>query len=188
MRAPGWGQGAGQACQRQVATDLKPHVSQHCSSGWGTLPKDLHAGLDAELLVFSICLKLLSLPDKFLPSLQIFTRNSHIKTQVLSLEQSDNQTLNKARDYRFERVLKKGLKRRSVNTFLCQPLMQTQPWSLVTRSGSCLLDLSPSYIKSGEMERILNAMARCQHHSPPVVFSMELNGSNGLWTAAFPLV
>lgn len=76
--------------------------------------------------------------------------------------------------------LQKGLKLGSANTFLCQPLIQTQPWSLVTGSGSCLLDFSLSYIKRGEMERILNTMARSQHHSPPIPFSMELNGSNGL--------
>ena len=69
-RAPDWGQGAGQACQRQVATGFETtHVRPYWSSGWGTLPKDLDAGLDAELLVSSICLKLLSLPDIFLSSL-----------------------------------------------------------------------------------------------------------------------
>lgn len=64
--------------------------------------------------------------------------------------------------------LQKGLNLGSANTFPCQPLIQTQPWSLVTGSGSCLMDFSLSYINRGEMERILDMMARCQHHSPPV--------------------
>lgn len=105
---PDWGQGAGQPFQRQVTTGFDTiHVRSYWSNGWGTLPKDLDAGLDAELLVSSLCLKLLSLSDIFLPSLQIFTENSHIKTEVLSLEKTNNQTLNNTGDYRFKRLLTK---------------------------------------------------------------------------------
>lgn len=40
----------------------------------------------------------------------------------------------------FRESLQKRMKLGSANTFLCQPLIQSQPWSLVTGSGSCLLD------------------------------------------------
>lgn len=70
MRAPGWGQDAGQSFQRQMATGFETtHFRSYWPNGWGRLPKDLDAGLDAELLVSSICLNPLSLPGPFLPSL-----------------------------------------------------------------------------------------------------------------------
>jgi len=64
------GTGCRATFQRQVATGFETtYVRSYWSNGCKTLPKDLDAGLDAELLVSSICPKLLSLPGIFLPSL-----------------------------------------------------------------------------------------------------------------------